>query len=86
MDHVTTARSRTERIRRLVEDYGLDEEEATFAIDLADGKTQGDIESDPPLTDEERERLGLGRSLLDLKPVAGKPARKQNGPDRRRGA
>ena len=73
MDHVTIAPSRAERIRQLVEEYGFDEDEAAFAIDLADGKTKGDIESDPPLTDEERERLGLGRSLLDLEPVASRP-------------
>lgn len=73
MDPLTTVRGRAEQVRQMVEEYGLAEEEAEFFMDLAEGKTQGDIESDPPLTDEERAQLGLGRSLLDIEPVTAHP-------------
>ena len=57
---------REERIRRLVEEYGLPEAEARFAVDLADGKTMGDIVG---LTDEQRRAWGLDRPIVDLRPA-----------------
>ena len=62
MDSVTTSQSRSDRIRRFIDLYGLTEDEAIFFVDLADGKHKGDIVG---LTDEERQRLGLDHSALD---------------------
>ena len=50
----TTSQSRSDRIRRFIDLYGLTEDEAIF-FDLADGKHKGNIVG---LTDEERQRLG----------------------------
>ena len=54
--------SRAERIRRFADEFSLTEDEATFYIDLADGKHKGDIVG---LSDDERRALGLDRSALD---------------------
>jgi hypothetical protein len=59
MDHSTTDPVRLARIREVMARYGVDESEAAFMLDLADGKTRGDLGGPEGLTDEERERLGL---------------------------
>jgi hypothetical protein len=42
------AKTREERIRELVETTSLDERRAAFAVDLADGRTRGDLGDDDP--------------------------------------
>ncbi len=54
--------TRQDRINRLRDDYGLGIGEAEFAVDLADGKTHGDIVG---LSDEQRVEWGLGRPMTD---------------------
>jgi hypothetical protein len=46
---------RIARIRRLMDELGVDEEEAAFIVSLSDGEVRGDLEMD----DDERTRLGL---------------------------
>ena len=54
---------RGERVRRLMADFGFTEAEALRILAEAG---DGDIRADPPLTEEDRQRLGLTRrSLLD---------------------
>ena len=62
MDEVNTAADRERRIRGLMERLGVDEGRANFIVDLADGKTRGDVVG---LSDDERRALGLDRSALD---------------------
>lgn len=48
---------RRRQIQELVEDYGLDEEDAAFAVRLAAGETQGDVQAITlPLPDDEARR------------------------------
>ena len=54
MDRMTDA-IKTDRIRRLMDELGVDEEEATFIVNLSDGEVRGDLE----LNDDERAKLGL---------------------------
>jgi hypothetical protein len=43
------------RIRRLMDELGVDEEEVTFIVNFSDGEVRGDLGMD----DDERVRLGL---------------------------
>lgn len=67
---MSTTEDRQRRMRALMDRLGVDEGKAAFIVDLADGKTKGDIVG---LTDEERRRMGLDRSLTDLEPVTASP-------------
>lgn len=60
MDTLRQEAERAERVRRLMEEFGLPEDEAIFAVDLADGTHTGDIVGLPP---SERLRFGLDREF-----------------------
>lgn len=63
MDAMRREGDRAVRIRRLMDEFGLPEDEAIFAVDLADGTHAGDIVG---LTAEERRRIGLDHPIDDL--------------------
>ena len=52
--------ARHDEIRQLMEEGGFTEEQALFILAHQDGPYQGDIKSDPPLTEDDWHRLGLG--------------------------
>lgn len=55
-----------ENVRILIEQFEITEVRARFIIALERGQTEGDVEAvDGPLTEEKRQRFGLGRSILD---------------------
>ena len=54
MDRMTDA-MKSARVRRLMDELGVDEEEAEFIVNLSDGEIRGDLE----LEGDERARLGL---------------------------
>ena len=59
MANLTIDPARLAQIREIAARYGVDEHEAAFMLDLAEGKTRGDLGGPEGLTDEERERLDL---------------------------
>ncbi|HEY7037016.1 MAG TPA: hypothetical protein VH482_37145 [Thermomicrobiales bacterium] len=59
MDHLTTDPPRSARVREVMARYGVDEDEAIFMLDLAEGKSRGDLGGPDGLTDEQRVALGL---------------------------
>ena len=60
---------RDAEIRAAMAAFGVDESEAAFIVAVGRGEVDGDVLSDPPLSPDERDRLGLGR-----RPI-GPPAR-----------
>lgn len=52
---------REAEIRAAMEEFGVDESEAAFIVAIGHGEIDGDVVSDPPLSQDERDRLGLGR-------------------------
>ncbi len=78
MDHVTTANEIDQEIETVMSERGVDRDEAATIVGLRRGELlgDGDILFMRPLTDEQRRRLGLGRSIHDV--VAADRAR-QNG-------
>jgi hypothetical protein len=66
MAPVSEMQSREQRIRWLLEQTTMTEDQAILAVDMQDGLTDGDVgPRDRRLTAEERARLGLGDSMLD---------------------
>ena len=68
--------ARETEILNLMKEYGLTRSQATFAVALANGERRRDIVG---FTDAERERLGLGPSLLDLESAVSAPTRSVHG-------
>jgi hypothetical protein len=64
-------------VEREIDDFvrktGLPRIEAAAAVLRAHGLAVDDLEPTRPLTDEEKERLGVGRSLLDDLPRIAAP-------------
>ena len=61
MDRLTVGADREQGMQELIDDFGLDEAEARFVVALARGEIDGDVRFVPPLTPEERRRIGLDR-------------------------
>lgn len=61
---------RDEEIRATMAELGVTESEAAFIVAMARGEIDGDIVADPPLTPEERERMGIDRRIPPLPVLA----------------
>jgi hypothetical protein len=68
---------REARIQRLVDGSNLPRELAEEAIAMALGESFGDIEPVPPLTLEERKKIGLGLTLEEARARMEQRAREQ---------